>query len=233
MAFATLLSVVGTLFTTAATSYAVPMPATVDAGDLLLIFLGHDGQDTVAFNSVSGWTLVADVDVNATGRVACWKKIAAGNEDSTTVTVSFTGSNVQAMAYVLRYQAGTFGSGVLADVEELDSEATSATPDPPSLSPSWGSGDTSWIAFFECDSNRSVSAFPSSYGNTNDQGVTTNAAHQGICTRQNAVATENPGTFTISASDQWRAMTLAIRGLSAAAGQAPRTMHQARMRRVA
>jgi hypothetical protein len=238
MAFATRLNgPTGTVFTTAAKSWAVPMPATVNSGDLLLIYLGHDAENTIAFDAVSGWTLVYDdstSDVAATGRTACWKKIADGSEGGTNVTVAAASlvSNRQALAYVLRYQAGTYGTGVLADVEEAHNEGGSATPDPPSLTPSWGSGDTTWIAFAQCDGNRTTSVYPLADNNTR-QSVTTDAASQMICTQQIATSPENPGTFTISVSDQWTATTLAIRGIVGGdgGGQPARTMHQQRLRR--
>ncbi|HLF76000.1 MAG TPA: hypothetical protein VJB57_00780 [Dehalococcoidia bacterium] len=240
MTFPAVLSVSEIEITTAAQSYSIAMPATVDAGDLLIMFVAHDADAAVAFDAVSGWTNLFDADADGTGRVGCWAKVAVGNEDGTNVTVSFSGTgNREAEAFVFRIQAGTYGSGVIGDVEVTTAEGTSGTPDPPPLTASWGSADNLWIVFYCADNDRALTAYPANFtsnqvfaqisGVTGDQTIA-------AATRELVSTEVNPGAFTIAASEQWRAATLGVRGFVDAGGgggQAARAMHQMRMRRVA
>ena len=76
-------SVTHTAFTTDATSHLVAMPATVDAGDLLVTLVATDGSATLT--TPSGWTNLSSVPQSTTVRGSCSYKIAVGTEGGTTV----------------------------------------------------------------------------------------------------------------------------------------------------
>ncbi|HEY7466529.1 MAG TPA: hypothetical protein VIB47_07530 [Dehalococcoidia bacterium] len=239
MTFPAVLSVEEQQITTPAQSYSIAMPATVSAGDLLIMFVTHDQDNTAAFDSVSGWTELRNALWGnlAQGRLGIWYKSASGSEGGTNVTVSFTGSNRPACAFVVRIQAGTWNTGSAPELAAANDVSANANPDPPNLAPSWGSDDNLWIVYEVNDQDRSINAYPTNYGSNQSfawiSGQTDDHT-TALATREAAAASENPGTFTISTSDQWGAVTLAVRGSAAAPqSQAPRTMHQQRMRRAA
>ncbi|MCI0554669.1 MAG: hypothetical protein L0287_27290, partial [Anaerolineae bacterium] len=93
--------------------------------------------------------------------------------------------------------------------------ATTANPNPPSLNPSgWDVEDTLWIAVCGWDDGDiGASAYPSGYGNTLARAADSVADGVGCAsaTKGSAAASEDPGTFTITASRASVAQTIAIR----------------------
>lgn len=99
-------------FTSDVTAHAANMPATVNAGDLLLALVGVDSTATIG--TPSGWTLLGTfTTVNPTFSV--YGKVADGTEDSTTVDWA-TLTNEQASVHVIRITAwaGSLNSVLLA-----------------------------------------------------------------------------------------------------------------------
>lgn len=189
------------------TSHVCSLPATVNAGDLLVLHIGLDGT-TVTVTGPAGWTLKW-----TTQGMGCWVKKADGTEGGGTATVTSSASEAGA-AQCIRV-TGWFGdlSGVEAGTTATGS---SANPDCPSLTPSWGAADTLWMALVGArDDDATVSSYPASYSGGTDTvsgiGVANEGAEVGYAYRQNNTATENPGTFTLSESESWIANTLAIR----------------------
>lgn len=101
---------VGTTATT-----AVQMPATVNAGDLLLVFIVLADQTASGWTLPTGWTRVWADHVSATGGgqiLGCYKKIATGSEGGTTVNFIASGGtgttwHTVAHAFALTSTAGT------------------------------------------------------------------------------------------------------------------------------
>jgi PKD repeat protein len=89
---------------------------------------------------------------------------------------------------------------------------SSQNPNPPNLAPSWGAGDTLWFAACGYDQGqRTVTAYPANYTNgQNDRSNNNQGCGVGTAIRQLNAASENPGTFTLSAAEQWIAATVAI-----------------------
>lgn len=75
-----------------ASSYSVPLPASVDAGQTLYMVVVNKGNRS--FTTPAGWTLV-DQDGLFTV-VAVYRKTAVGNEDGSTVAVGLDGAAVGA-----------------------------------------------------------------------------------------------------------------------------------------
>lgn len=207
MAFPTVESVTETAFASG-TSHNVSMPATVNSGDLLITLFGNDSNATVT--TPSGWTLI-DNTVNGTDpRFSSYYRIADGSEDGTTVDF-VTSADEAASAQVYRI-SGWHGT----TAPEIGTPATgsSAAPDPSSTTPSWGAADTLWIATAGWNRDRTVSAYPTNYtGNNTDtvSGAGAGGVGVGSATRDLNATSDDPGTFTISASDPWISYTIAVR----------------------
>lgn len=192
----------------AGTSHLVAMPATVSAGDLLIALLAIDGNPSAT--TPSGWTALANnAPAGNTNSGRIFYKVAAGTEGGTTVDF-VTASSVRLMGQVYRIQAGTYqATPEAASANNLGS----TTPDPPSLSPSWGSASNLWIAFASSDNTVSVSVYPL----PNNQTRTANASGGTAfitamsCSDEQTGSSLDPGTFTISVSRAWAAFTVAVR----------------------
>ena len=205
-------SVTQTAFGTDTTDHYVDMPATANAGDLLIVLFTNDGSATVT--TPDGWSLLAS---NATGtavRLSIYYKIAAGTEGGTTVNFA-TSASEQAAAQVYRI---TDWHGATPPEISTAATGTSTAPNPASLDPAgWDVADTLWIAVAGQDrgDQSGTTAYPASYAD----GISTQSsdpATTGVCRTHSArrvlaVASENPGAFTIPVWEEWVAFTIAVR----------------------
>jgi hypothetical protein len=97
---------------------------------------------------------------------------------------------------------------------EISTGATgaSANPDPDSLTPTGGAKDYLWLAIYGADDEQTTSAYPTNY----TDGISENSSSGsfgstvGSARRQLNAVSENPGTFTMSVSNQWAAATIAV-----------------------
>jgi preprotein translocase subunit YajC len=206
-------SVTETAFGTDTTDHYVDMPATVNAGDLLIVlFTNNDGSATVT--TPGGWNALASTANGSAVRLSIYYKIAAGTEGGTTVNFA-TSANEQATAQVYRI---TDWHGTTPPEISTAATNTNTRPDPASLDPAgWDVADTLWIAVAGQDrgDQSGTTAYPSSY----TDGISTQSsdpATTGVCRvhsarRVLAVASENPGAFTIPTSEEWVAFTIAVR----------------------
>lgn len=193
-AYPTVLQVDSQSFPTAATSHNVNMFATVNAGDGLLAQVASDGSSTnSAVATPSGWTLVGtSYSVNSSHRISVFWKSAAGTEGGTTVDFATTGTE-ELNIHLSRYQAGTFTG---TPEVSFGSAVSTQNPDPPSLSPSWGSDDNAWVAGASYGVNRGTTVYP--YSSNNQSTQTSTLLTLMTCTHNETTGTLNPGTFTIS-----------------------------------
>src|SRR3989304_5266827 len=90
---------------------------------------------------------------------------------------------------------------------------TNSAPDPANAVPDWPQGETLWIAFAGHDNGTvSTDSGPSSYANfRNDRWNNVDGVGLASARRELDASSENPGTFALSASEEWRAQTTAIR----------------------
>jgi len=203
-------SVTETAFGTDTTNHYVDMPATVNAGDLLIVIFTNDGIATVT--TPAGWTELASDKRGIAVRLSAYYKIAVGDEDGTTVNfVSSMAEEAAAQVYRITNWHGT-------SPPEISTAATgiSTAPDPASLNPAgWDLEDTLWIAVAGQDrgDQSGTTAYPVSY----TDGTSTLSAHSWQSCRTLSArrvltaASEDPGAFTIPISDEWVAFTIAIR----------------------
>ena len=202
-------SVTETAFGTDTTDHYVSMPATVDAGDLLIVLFTNDEGATVT--TPSGWNLLAS-DANGTQvRLSVYYKIAAGTEGGTTVNfVTSPAQEAAAQVYRITNWHGTTPPEISTAVT-----GTNTRPDPASLDPAgWDVADTLWIAVAGQDRGQGTpTAYPAYYTNgiSTLSSATTDNCRTLSARRVLAAASEDPGPFTIPASEEWVAFTIAVR----------------------
>jgi len=203
-------SVTETAFGTDTTNHYINMPATVDVGDLLIVLFTNDGSATVT--TPDGWTQLASTANGSAVRLSVYYKIAEGTEGGTTVNfVTSVAEQAAAQVYRITNWHGT-------TPPEISTAATglSTRPNPASLNPvGWDVADTLWLAVAGQDrgDQSGTTAYPASY---TDGTSTLSSNGLGNCRTHSArrvlaAASENPGAFTIPASEEWVAFTIAVR----------------------
>lgn len=182
---------------------------TVNSGERLVCIASHDGTPTVTLDT-SGFTEHLNA-ANSTHNYGMWSKIAAGTE----TMMDFSLSASEDGAYILFTVSGD-------NAFEFSSVATGTnnSPNPPSFTPSYGSGDHLWAAVEFNDRARSVTAYPTDYADNQTNQVTggTAGAAVGIAFRSVAAASQDPGTFTLNNSDEWVGLTLCFEGTGGGGG---------------
>ena len=204
-------SVTETAFGTDTTDHYVDMPATVNAGDLLIVLFTNDGDETVT--TPGGWSLLASDTGGPSVRLSVYYKIATGTEGGTTVNF-VTSANQQAAAQVYRI---TDWQGTTPPEISTAATATSTAPDPAFLDPAgWGVSNTLWLAVAGQDrgDQSGTLAYPISY----TDGISTLSSDTNLSCRTHSArrvlltaTSEDPGPFTIPVTEQWVAFTIAVR----------------------
>lgn len=204
----------------ATSSHTVNLPSGISSGHLLTIHITCRNS-TLPITFPAGWTQIGS-DYTSGGVAsshninADYYRIADGGEGAT-ITVT-TGGGGNACASVSNRITGHHASS--APEGGTPASATSANPNPPSLSPSWGAEDTLWIARAGVVGTRTTSVYPYPDGNANIQSSGSNTVTLTYCEQDENASSDDPGTFTVSLSDNWAAQTIAIRPAAAAASDA-------------
>ena len=207
--------VVGTPVTTAqsnsTSSRNITLPSGIAAGDLLLLFLVVGTSSAVTFTPPSGFSAVAGAGTSSTTCNAdAFYKIADGTESGTVISVLSAPTNIS-VASAYRVQ----GADPAYAPEGVATTGTGTAPNPPSLTPSWGSAETLWFATFGKRTGilSSLSAYPADY-TSNQTTRDESTVMIGVATDEVATGTENPGSYTLTSSADWMASTIAVRPLS-------------------
>jgi len=180
---------------TSTTTCAVPMPATVAAGDLLLAFIS--GQNSAStWTGPTGWVELAD----ASGQ-AVYYKIADGTEGGTSPTFTVSASQ-RSQFSIFRV---TNWHGTTPPEIAFTTGTTSTSPDAPSLTPSWGLDSDLWLWFVGFQNTTRSVVYPDGFTDNvtrvNSSFAGTNGAHT-VATRNARTDTWDvlPGTFGASTS---------------------------------
>lgn len=186
-------------------THQVNLPSGIQANDLLIVFFAADGSPTITFpNEGTDWIQLFEVARGTAVKFTACYRIADGTE-GTSIIVN---TSVNEMSAHTSYRI----TGYSGPPEVATATGLTQYPDPPNLSPSWGALDTLWLAACGYDYNRTITAYPTNYTNgRNDRANNTAGAGVGSARRELNAASDNPGQFTMSASDQWVAATLAIK----------------------
>jgi len=201
-------------------SWTITYPTNLASGDLILLFLGADGAGAIT-TMPAGW-IASGFQLGAVS-ISIAKKISNGTETGT-FTTNLAGSEQGGWrCFRITGWEGTIGTTF--DGSATDGAVTgpgspgggaSQFPDPPDLDPAnWGTEETLWFATCGVDTSRTISVYPLASNNSADVSGGSTGATLGVCSTNSAVGSLNPGTFTISASDDWGALTVAVRPAAA------------------
>lgn len=211
-------TVTGTAIISNSTSHVVNMPATVDAGDLLIMVGAVDGNPTFTF---ADSFVQRHLSANGTAlTLVVATKTADGSEDGGTSTVTVSASE-RAAWQVFRVTAwhgtslpeyGTAGTG------------TGTSADPPTCTPTWAQDDTLFITLLSTDATRTITTWPTNYGldqTTQDSASGTGGGAAHTAGRELNATSDDPAAYTINTSAVWVVNTMAIRPVAAAAAALP------------
>ncbi len=186
-----------------ATSHTVNLPSGIVLNDVVLVFFASDGSPTITFPA--GWIELFQNANGTNNKLGAWYRVANGTEGA---TITVTTSASERTAHTSYRISGAGGTPCYAPTTVT---GASVSPNPPSGTPFWAQANTLWFAACGYDYNRTVSAYPTNYTNgRNDYANNTQGCGVGTARREVNAASEDPGTFTISASDDWVANTVAI-----------------------
>jgi len=208
------------------TSHVVSLPTGVEVGDLLIAIMGFRNRTftTTTVSFPTGWTeLVTRTAGNGQGVV--FYKIATATEAGAaniTVAAAPTGGTGGARSAhtVYRIGKGTYQGTPEATYIDATKMVTSATnPNPPSLTPTWGSAKNLWIvgaAGYRAVTTPNTTTFiPTNFSNGTYEFDASNtdvsSASVSTARREFEGTVLDPGTFTLTATVH-RAFTIAIRG---------------------
>jgi hypothetical protein len=197
------------------------MPATVNAGDLLLMVFAND--DATTQTTPTGWTLLDSGSPNNQVYGGVYAKDAAGTEGGTTVDV-VTAAAQEACAQVYRITGwkGTLGTDVTISTAAT---GTDANPNSGSVSASESADNLFIAAVCNGDDEEGVNFTPSSYTNTTEtvSGSVTANNLPAVATarREKADISDDPLQWTLNGIDQWIAWTIVIEPAADAASSLP------------
>jgi hypothetical protein len=210
--------------TSNATDWVMTYPTNLVSGDLILAFIGSDGNSVGPTAIPGGWVEKVRGGSNGANSLLTLAKISDGTETGNfTVTLSASEQGGWRVFRITGWFGGSLGTTQGNDADGFRMVATitgspSANPDPPANNPAnWDVEDTLWFAVCSLDTSRTISVYPLADRNTADVSGGSTGATLGVCSTTSTVASLDPGTFTISASDDWAAMTVAVRPAAAAA----------------
>jgi hypothetical protein len=201
--------------TQSGTSHTVSLPASISSGDLLIVFFSaYNGVPTsITATYPAGWTKLYEntsqpSDLHPSNFSAAYKT-ADGTEGS---SISVTTGGVNAETAHISYRITGWDSNVPPEAPAAASGG-STTPNPPSLTPSWGAADTLWLATAVSGfTTATVSSIPTNYtNNININSSPGSTLRLASARRELNASSEDPGTFTFSVSSQWRAGTVGIK----------------------
>ena len=175
-------------------------------GDLLIAYVFVEGSAGATFTYVSSTTSFTQLfTTNVQALQDCRYRVMQSGDSGDLV---ITGASALQLAYsFFKIPAGEF-SGVPESANI--NGAYTGQPDPPSLTPSWGSADTLWLAL-SCNYNP-VTTYPTNYTQLGFRSGNTAVAS---AYRNNATATEDPSKYVWQSGWYSSAATVAIRPAAA------------------
>lgn len=193
------------------TSRSVALPSSCVTGQRLVLIIGSKG-DGIGFPA--GWTESADNDDGSSANLAIAYRDCDGSEGASITVTSSSSVGLAWIIYRFSKLDQTVAPSLAAEANNSD-----ANPNSAAVTPSWGALDTVWISAFAAakDPAATVSVYPSGYTENQTYVAATNSGlkgYVGAAIRRLNATSDNPGAFTISASDAWEAMTIAIKPIS-------------------
>ena len=190
-----------------ATQHTITLPSH-SAGDLLFVAFSNDGAATVSVGSGASFNVLTNT-ATAANRLTTWYFLATSS--SHTLRLDTSASEGSAWS-AYRINSGTHNCAVNVPQQGTAATGASVSPNPPTLTASWGSADNLWIVAYGWDGNSAWTSHPASYTGSplDDRWAHANGCGIGMATQNITTATQDPGVATI-ASDDWVAQTIVIR----------------------
>lgn len=192
------------------TTHTVDMPA--GSGGVLVAAILFDARPISSGQIVDDWThQISQADGGDHQFLRVFTKVANGTEGATQTILTDVG---QTSAHHVWRVTGAAAAAFMASIG-TEPGGASATCDPAALNPAgWDVEDTLWLTLVGIDNGTTtISAYPASYDRTGlvNAGDATDGVSLAWALRDNAVASEDPGAFTLDASQFYCTVTLAIR----------------------
>lgn len=173
------------------TTHTVNLPTGITSGELLVMVI-RCGLTNITFTVPTGWTaLVGELDALGTSLV-CYRTADGGEGSTVSVTTSGTRTSAAITMRISGWSA----------IEGAGLSNSGTAGDPASLSPTWGSDDTLWIAVVTNRTTVVISAAPTNYSglvtaySTTTGDTSTVEASAAVAFRELAASSEDPGAFT-------------------------------------
>ncbi len=217
-------SVVESSETSTTTSHDVLLPATLAAGDRITIAgnLGHEtwtAPSEIVNNTNVNWTLAWSSNLYTPWNGLLIYVSDPLDSDGATALQGATITFTSAVSALSSWQAirttGTRagGSGTAWQVAADTTTTFSSSPNPPSLTTSWGDDEHRWYAFAFFGSGAddvSSSPYIAGYTDVADGDSATNLQIASAHTTSSST-TEDPGAMTLTGDENWRCVTLVFR----------------------
>src|SRR5574337_236044 len=228
MTFPIWISTTETVTKATGTDFTANFPASgIQSGDLLVLILSRSATRTQTFLQTSGKTFTTVLDAwgsygasISSGTLSIFKRVADGIENGGTMNwnSSFDNAGYCVAFATLMVFRGVDGTTPLIVDTTTATGSSSTTPDPPNLNATTAK-DYLWCVYATGSTNSSVSAYPTNYSTGHSSnGNSSPAFCCASAIRSLNASSENPGTFTFSASGNWGAKTFAIAPAAAATG---------------
>ncbi|NIR25938.1 MAG: hypothetical protein GWO10_19285, partial [candidate division Zixibacteria bacterium] len=190
------------------TTITMTYPASCASGDLIIAILATDGD-----NSVSNYDVDDDFTQIVSGNDPSGKdahlsvayRVYDGTEGS---TFRWTISSSEKAASVVFRITGADTSTNLP--EGTLTQGDNANPNPPSHDTTQGTKDYLWIACMGADDDDAATAWPYADNNRGTTSADPGGCAVAACTDELTGDTQDPGTFTIPATEEWVAATIAV-----------------------
>ena len=185
---------------------ALPTGVTLQNNDILLLAVVTDEAQTITgmtgWSSLGGSSNVGDLEL-------FWKR-TTGSETAPTGTLGNT-DRTQTKMWCIRGAHTT-----TAPARATYVPGTSTTPDPGTVTPSWGSANNLYIALAGIDTPTltALVSGPAGYNNAAfhmSGGSQTGACALASADRADTSTSEDPGVFTLDTSQTWNATVVAVR----------------------
>jgi hypothetical protein len=206
----TLTAATGVNNTSSSSSHTINLPTGRSVGDLILTSFCFD-DDGNNVSSFTGFTQLFNnpFDLSDQGRHFVYYRVVTGSEGATASLTSGNGTRFVAWTGLIK----GWNSSFVPQFAFTDYQGTN--PDPPSLTPTWGSQSCLWLAIAAGRATNgagvSVSAYPTDYSYYQNSQALSERMSMGVAARQLTASSQNPGTFTMSGSSNFSVATIAIR----------------------
>lgn len=196
------------------TSHTVNLPPNISSGDLLLVFFCVDGNPSITFpNEGTDWISILDLNNAGFNRCKIAYRKADGGEGA---SIEVATDGAQMSSHVSYRITGHADPSTQAPEASTGATGSSNSPNPDSLDPTGGAKDFLWIAVAGYNDGRTtVTGYPTNYtlSNLNGRANDAEGVGTGVGGYNNNTTIEDPGTFTLSASERWVACTVAVHPL--------------------